>query len=107
MRFKILGKYWNLMPVSRISEHKDYHIVGQAEQTPGKPRVIKILSRLKGQDRLETIVHELTHAASWPLDETFIETFAVDVARVLWRLGYRQIDEVVAAEKARKGDAAT
>lgn len=105
MKFKMLGRWWRLESVARLSDTKDYHVVGQSDQTPGQPRVVKILTRLRGQDRLETTLHELVHTASWPLDETFVEQFAVDAARVLWRLGYRNIDEV-ARDEIKKGPSA-
>lgn len=105
MKFKILGRWWRLESVQRLADTKDYHIVGQADQTPGKPRVIKILGRLRGQDRLETTLHELLHASGWFIDEAFVEQFAVDAARVLWRLGWRNIDEVANNEKSKKGTA--
>jgi hypothetical protein len=45
---------------------------------------------LQGEEKLEVVIHELVHAAGWHIDEEFTEIFAKDVARVLWRLGYRE-----------------
>ena len=50
-------------------------------------------SSLRGEERLEVLIHELVHAASWHIDETFVEQFARDAARALWRVGYRDGDE--------------
>ena len=44
---------------------------------------------MHGEERLEVLIHEMLHAAYWDLDESAIEGAAADVARVLWRLGYR------------------
>lgn len=41
-------------------------------------------------ERLDTIIHEVAHAALPDHDEAFIEQFGTDLARILWRLGYRQ-----------------
>ena len=46
-------------------------------------------SALHGEERLEVLLHELVHAAGWHIDEAFVERFASDAARALWRLGYR------------------
>lgn len=38
---------------------------------------------------LETIIHECLHACNWCVGEEKIEITARDIARFLWRLGYR------------------
>ena len=54
---------------------------------------ILVDSRLRGEARLETIIHELRHAADWSRAEEFVERESRDLARVLWRLGYRREDD--------------
>lgn len=39
---------------------------------------------------LETIIHETLHACNWHASEELVETTARDIARFLWRLGYRR-----------------
>jgi hypothetical protein len=57
---------------------------------PNQPnKEIRISSALRGEERLEVLIHELVHAAGWHIDETFVERFARDAARAFWRLGYR------------------
>jgi hypothetical protein len=56
-------------------------------ETPGKE--VRVSSALRGEERLEVVIHELIHASGWHIDESYAEQFAADVARVLWRLGYR------------------
>lgn len=43
---------------------------------------------------LDTIVHELLHGALWDLDEEAVYETAHDIAKVLWRLGWRKGLEV-------------
>jgi hypothetical protein len=50
---------------------------------------IRIVQSLKNERRLDVIVHEILHAADWHKDEEWVETVASDIARTLWRLGYR------------------
>ena len=55
-----------------------------------KPELsITIRADLEGQDRLETIIHEAMHA-EWPtMREKRVKAGARNIARLLWRLGYR------------------
>lgn len=53
-------------------------------------RTIKIRKSLRGERQLDVIIHELLHGCHWDLDEQAITETAEDVARVLWRLGYRR-----------------
>ena len=57
------------------------------------PKRIVVDSRLRGEHRLEVIIHELRHAADWGRDEGFVDQESKDLARVLWRLGYRRADD--------------
>ncbi len=85
MRITILGKHWNLRFCNTGANH---HGRCDPPSIPGKE--IKVSSRIRGQLKLDTIIHELTHAAGWHIDEPFVEQFATDVARTLWKLGYRE-----------------
>ena len=38
---------------------------------------------------LETAIHEALHACNWHTREELVEVSAKDIARFLWRLGYR------------------
>lgn len=87
MKIKILGKLWDLRFVHNLTNRGDC-------DSPIKPfKEIRVSSALKGEEKLEVLLHEMFHAACWNLDEEFVEEFAVDVARNLWRLGYRQTDQ--------------
>lgn len=82
MRIKILGKVWNLRFAPNMANRGDC-------DPPTQPnKEIRIASSLRREERLEVLVHEMVHAAGWHIDETFVERFAADVARALWRLGY-------------------
>ena len=39
---------------------------------------------------LETVIHEALHACNWHASEEKVDVTARDVARFLWRLGYRR-----------------
>ena len=40
---------------------------------------------------LETVIHEALHACNWPAKEGEVTVTAHDIARFLWRLGYRKV----------------
>jgi len=41
-------------------------------------------------EELITVIHELMHVADWGRDEIHIDRSSEDIARTLWRLGYRK-----------------
>ena len=51
-------------------------------------REILIWDKLKGEDRLRVILHELRHAEQPDLDEEIVDHISTDSARILTRLGY-------------------
>jgi len=84
MQVTILGKRWELTFArmgARFEGHCDH------PERAGKQ--IRIDRRLKGQRKLEIVLHECLHAALWSIDEQYVDDTARDLARVLWRLGYR------------------
>lgn len=85
-RLKIIGRVWSLRFVPNLANRGDCDPPQQARKE------IRVSSSLRGEERLEVLLHELVHAAGWHLDETFVERFGRDAARVLWRLGYRDVD---------------
>ena len=81
MRVRIRGRYFEMTFERLPPTHDgacDYH-----------GRRVKIRKTLRGERQLEVIIHELLHAAHWDLDESAVEETAEDLARVLWKLGYR------------------
>lgn len=86
MNVTILGKRWTLThePLDGRAGH------GFCEP-PDKPRKrIVINSKLKGEQLLDAEIHELLHAADWYKDEEWVWDVGRDIARVLWKLGYRR-----------------
>jgi hypothetical protein len=54
---------------------------------------ITILPSLKGVERLDTEIHEAIHACLPDVAEEAVGMAAEDIARYLWRRGYRLIQE--------------
>jgi hypothetical protein len=82
MRVRIRGRYFRLV-FDRLPKSTD----GICDF---EHRTITIRRNQRGEAQLDTLLHELLHAAHWDLAEESIEETAKDLARVLWRLGYRR-----------------
>ena len=65
---------------------------GRCEHPWQADKTITIKSGQNERDELETILHELLHAADWSKAEWWIEEVGHDIARILYRLGWRKTD---------------
>jgi hypothetical protein len=94
VRVGILGKWWTLrfVPASELPKGKDgaRDCDGLCDKPTDKGKRILVYDKLSEEETLETVVHEVLHAADWWKDEEWIEHAANDLARILWRLGYRR-----------------
>ena len=82
MRCRLRGKYYTLQ-FARLKRP----LMGLCNWDE---RTITISDLLSGEAELDTIIHELIHACQPDLAEDTVERTATDVARVLFRLGYRR-----------------
>jgi hypothetical protein len=57
--------------------------------------VIEIDERLKGRKMLEVLIHELMHLTNPLDDEKTIIRKSVTLTKVLWKEGYRKIDDTI------------
>lgn len=92
MRVKILNRFWNLRFVPNLGTRNGDRIYGDCSPPTDKNKEIRIWQGAKGEEELDTIIHECLHASGWILDEEFVNDFANDCARILWKLGYRKND---------------
>ena len=89
MRVRVLNKPWSiaLAPYvggARTPRHPKGDM-GSCSDPEHAPRRIKVRSDLRGKRLLDTLIHELTHAANFHVSEEFVSEFASDVAHVLTR----------------------
>lgn len=87
MRVRILGKMWDVFFVPRRELSRSVDGECTPPTTPGKS--IKVALNLTGERKLDVLIHEMLHAADWHKDEAWVEQVASDIARALWRMGYR------------------
>lgn len=100
-----MGRHWDLRftrvpKIQRKCPLCDGHGVheddpeGYCDAPHKSGKRIVVSSRLTGREKLEVVIHEITHAAFWHLDEEYVLEFARDLSAVLHtRMGYRTSDE--------------
>ena len=62
---------------------------GDCDDPTTKNKKIRVANNLPPIEQLEVVIHECLHASDWFKDEEWIEEVAIDIARLLWRLGWR------------------
>lgn len=90
MQVTICRKRWSLIFTRNLS--KANH--GECDHPTKKGKEIRVREGIREQSTLETLIHEMLHAANWSLDEEFVTDSARDISRVLWKLGYRRTNVV-------------
>lgn len=80
--FVIAGQEWTWR-YSRLNGNAD----GWCYSAPDHR--ILVDTRLRGQRRLEVEIHEVLHALYPQLSEEAVTNGAIDLRRILWKLGYR------------------
>ena len=89
LHVNILGRRWKIERASL--PNGDY---GNCDHPSVKGKRIRIQRNLDGLPLLETLLHEMLHAAAWEQwDEEFVERLANDLAKALDRYGYRLDDQ--------------
>lgn len=90
MKIVILGRRWHYDGnAARVPGDRD----GDCDPPNVKNKTIRVRRSLRGERRLAIAIHEMLHAAGWHIDEGFVEKFAEDAARALWKDGYRRPQE--------------
>jgi hypothetical protein len=78
VRVKVLGRYWFVRFVTRLRKRTD------ADINPNT-KTIRLRYSERGAVLMESILHELIHAAGWHIDESFVEEFARDAVHIMRR----------------------
>jgi len=79
---RIRGSKWRIRFVPNL---------GDCEGVCHKPsRTIRIALGYPEDRTLDSVIHEVLHAALWDLDEEAVSETANSIAQALWKLGYRR-----------------
>jgi hypothetical protein len=85
MRVRLGGKYWRLRFVPNLNNYGEVEHGDTADT-----RIIRVRMRQSQYEMMDTLIHEAMHAARPELDEDAVASASSDIARMLWRLGYRR-----------------
>lgn len=55
-----------------------------------KRPALRVSVDISTQKGLETLIHECFHAENWSVTEEVVDRASYDIARLLWRLGFRR-----------------
>jgi hypothetical protein len=66
---------------------------GSCDPPKNKSKAIHVRRGLKDERHMEVCLHEMLHACDYTKDEEAIEEMARDIARAMWRLGYRRVGD--------------
>ena len=96
----INGERWRL-EFSRLSDRN-----GDCDPPTAPGKTIRIASRLLGRQQrlMADVLHECLHAADWSKDEEWVEQVSEDLARILFKLGYRRTDAGVCHRSKGQSD---
>ncbi len=90
MQITICGKRWELKFLKRVDPANS---LGLCEHPREYRKAICIKAGLEPREELDVLLHELTHAGAFDLlDEGYVDQWATDAAKILWRLGWRKTD---------------
>lgn len=91
-RITLRQKYYRVVLVSKLGS-EDNPALGDCSDPNKKGKVIRYFCGMKGETRLDVIIHEMLHACFWDVAEEGVEESACDIAKILWNLGYHMSDE--------------
>ena len=91
-RITLRKRSYRVVLVSKLGSEEN-PIYGDCSNPNIPNRTIRYLSGLKGEKRLDVLIHEMLHACFWDISEESIEESSSDVARALWRFGWHMNDE--------------
>lgn len=88
LRVKLAGKYWTIrhLPARRLGRD----VCGLCDDPKRARPEIWLKQSLSEKDMLDTTVHELLHALFPDLSEESVTKAGTEIAKVLWKLGYRK-----------------
>lgn len=89
VKLRLAGRLWRLLFVSKLPQD----IEGFCDNPAKKDKCIRVLRHLRGERKLTVLIHEMLHATNWELAEHHVDQVSMDIARALWRLGYRDTTE--------------
>lgn len=86
----ICGRRFRVSRPPHIPGARDEIIMGQTSDPRESGATLSVRLGLGEAEELETWLHEAGHAGDWRASEEHVAEWARDVARLLYRLGWRR-----------------
>lgn len=86
-RVKIGPRIWRIRFMEARAMGRDW---GRCDHPPGRHPTIEIRRSLNELNTLDTVIHEVLHAARPELDEEAVDKTAASIARALYQMGWRR-----------------
>lgn len=77
----------------RFTDELPRNVDGECDPPNVPNKEIRISSRLSGERLLAVLLHETIHGGLWDIEEPAVDQLSSDQARILWRLGYRRMEQ--------------
>lgn len=88
MRVRIGGHDFTVRFVPQMKDHGTCEI--STTKSGRIRRIIRLATWNRPRSMLGTAIHEAIHASRPDLTETEVRSLEADIARMLWRMGYRR-----------------
>jgi hypothetical protein len=88
MRVKLGGSDFTIKEVPQLKDHGSCEVT--VTRTGKVRRVIRLASWNRPRAMLGTAIHEAIHASRPDMSEAEVRALEADIARLLWRMGYRR-----------------
>lgn len=86
---KFRDKRWGIKRGKPAFEVKPDHDLGTCDHPKTKQKFLMIPNGEQLED-LSATIHEGLHACFWDIEEDAVDDASQDIARLLWRLGWRK-----------------
>jgi hypothetical protein len=98
MKIKLRNNSWSL-----VKADLGPSIRGQIDPPAYLRKQLKISTRIKkNKELLEVLIHECLHGCFWDIDEEAIDQAAVDISKLLYKLGARiQMEKIVKPKSSK------
>lgn len=82
------GKRYKL----RFADLRHTENKGDVDPPNAVDKEIRLDRSLRGEELLEILIHECLHIYDWKKDESYVDKEAKELARIIWRMGYRRTE---------------
>lgn len=90
----ILGKQYELTFEERLPRLPDGRkAAGWCDHPETVGKKIRIRQGMTEEQTLDTLIHEMLHAAAWQIKEELVEEFSSNAAEILCRLGWTKRED--------------